>query len=337
MLNRHGLVAGATGTGKTKTLQLMAEQLSAAGVPVVPRRRQGRPVRAGRAGGGRATRSTAAGRPRSATTGRRRRSRSSSSRSAAIGTGVPLRATMTSSARRCCRRCSTSTTTQESSLGLVFHYADKAGLPLLDLKDLRAVIQYLISDEGKAELDEPRRPLDGDRRRDPARADRSRGPGRRRVLRRAGVRHQPTCCARRRTAAASISCVELPAVQDRPQLFSHVPDVAARRPVPRAARGRRPRQAEAGVLLRRGAPAVRRREQGVPRRGHADGAADPVQGRRHLLRHADARRTCPTTCSASSATGCSTRCARSRRTTRRRSRRRCRPSRRPTTTTSTSC
>src|SRR5919198_2637633 len=34
MVNRHGLVAGATGTGKTKTLQLMAEQLSAAGVAV---------------------------------------------------------------------------------------------------------------------------------------------------------------------------------------------------------------------------------------------------------------------------------------------------------------
>src|SRR2546423_747795 len=34
MMNRHGLVAGATGTGKTKTLQLVAEQLSAAGVPV---------------------------------------------------------------------------------------------------------------------------------------------------------------------------------------------------------------------------------------------------------------------------------------------------------------
>src|SRR5882672_4642921 len=34
MINRHGLVAGATGTGKTKTLQLMAGQLSAAGVPV---------------------------------------------------------------------------------------------------------------------------------------------------------------------------------------------------------------------------------------------------------------------------------------------------------------
>ena len=34
MLNRHGLVAGATGTGKTKTLQLLAEQLSTYGVPV---------------------------------------------------------------------------------------------------------------------------------------------------------------------------------------------------------------------------------------------------------------------------------------------------------------
>src|SRR5215217_4719265 len=33
-LNRHGLIAGATGTGKTKTLQVMAEQRSAAGVPV---------------------------------------------------------------------------------------------------------------------------------------------------------------------------------------------------------------------------------------------------------------------------------------------------------------
>ena len=41
---------------------------------------------------------------------------------------------------------------QSSSLGLVFHWADKAGLPLLDLKDLRAVITYLTSDAGEAEL-----------------------------------------------------------------------------------------------------------------------------------------------------------------------------------------
>jgi DNA helicase HerA-like ATPase len=42
--------------------------------------------------------------------------------------------------------------TQESSLGLVFHYADSAGLPLLDLKDLRSVLTWLTSDEGKADL-----------------------------------------------------------------------------------------------------------------------------------------------------------------------------------------
>ena len=44
--------------------------------------------------------------------------------------------------------------TQESSLGLVFHYADLKGLPLLDLSDLRAVVSWLTSDEGKADLKE---------------------------------------------------------------------------------------------------------------------------------------------------------------------------------------
>jgi hypothetical protein len=42
--------------------------------------------------------------------------------------------------------------TQESSLELVFHYADQAGLALLDLEDLRAVVSFLVSDEGKPEL-----------------------------------------------------------------------------------------------------------------------------------------------------------------------------------------
>jgi DNA helicase HerA-like ATPase len=42
--------------------------------------------------------------------------------------------------------------TQESTLGLIFHWADQKGLLLLDLKDLRAVIQFLTSDEGKPEL-----------------------------------------------------------------------------------------------------------------------------------------------------------------------------------------
>ncbi len=42
--------------------------------------------------------------------------------------------------------------TQESSLGLVFHYADANGLALVDLSDLRAVLTYLTGDEGKPEL-----------------------------------------------------------------------------------------------------------------------------------------------------------------------------------------
>ena len=57
MLNRHGLVAGATGTGKTKTLQLLAEQLSAARRPGLRRRHQGRPLRPQHARASRATRS----------------------------------------------------------------------------------------------------------------------------------------------------------------------------------------------------------------------------------------------------------------------------------------
>jgi hypothetical protein len=44
--------------------------------------------------------------------------------------------------------------TQESTLGLIFHWADQKGFSLLGLKDLRAVIQYLTSDEGKPELKE---------------------------------------------------------------------------------------------------------------------------------------------------------------------------------------
>ena len=51
MMNRHGLVAGATGTGKTVTLQTIAEQLSAARRGRVRRGREGRPLRRSRRGG----------------------------------------------------------------------------------------------------------------------------------------------------------------------------------------------------------------------------------------------------------------------------------------------
>jgi DNA helicase HerA-like ATPase len=150
MLNRHGLVAGATGTGKTKTLQLITEQLSAAGVPVFVADIKG--DLSGLA---------APGEPGDRITGRAQDTGDDWAPTAypveflaigGLGAGVPLRATVTSFGPILLSKVLGLNETQESSLGLVFHYADKAGLPLLDLKDLRAVIQYLVSDEGKADL-----------------------------------------------------------------------------------------------------------------------------------------------------------------------------------------
>jgi len=69
-----------------------------------------------------------------------------------IGPGVPVRATMTQFRLVLLSEVLDLNATQESSLGLVFHYADQAGLPLLDLEDLRAVISWLVSDAGKADL-----------------------------------------------------------------------------------------------------------------------------------------------------------------------------------------
>jgi len=150
MLNRHGLVAGATGTGKTKTLQLMAEQLSAAGVPVfaadikgdlsgmsVPGE-DGEKIRARAASVGQDWKPTAYPVEFYALGGH--------------GIGIPLRVTMTAFGPTLLSKVLGLNDTQESSLGLIFHYADKAGLPLLDLSDLREVIKWLTSDEGKVDL-----------------------------------------------------------------------------------------------------------------------------------------------------------------------------------------
>jgi DNA helicase HerA-like ATPase len=68
------------------------------------------------------------------------------------GTGIPLRVTMSAFGPVLLSKVLGLNDTQESSLGLVFHYADQAGLPLLDLADLREVVKFLTSDEGKADL-----------------------------------------------------------------------------------------------------------------------------------------------------------------------------------------
>jgi DNA helicase HerA-like ATPase len=151
MLNRHGLVAGATGTGKTKTLQLMAEQLSSYGVPVFAADIKG--DLSGIATPGQANDKIAS---RAADVGQDWEPVGCPVEYYALGgtgRGIPIRATITSFGPVLLAKVLGLNEVQESSLGLVFHFADKHGLPLLDLKDLRAAIQYLTSDEGAAELE----------------------------------------------------------------------------------------------------------------------------------------------------------------------------------------
>ena len=152
MLNRHGLVAGATGTGKTKTLQLMAEQLSAAGVPVFLADIKG-DVSGVAAPGLRSDRVTQRA-EQTATEWEPTGYPAEFLSLGGLGDGIPVRATMTSFGPVLLSKVLGLNDTQESSLGLVFHFADKNGLPLLDLKDLRAVITHLTSPQGKAELKE---------------------------------------------------------------------------------------------------------------------------------------------------------------------------------------
>lgn len=152
MMNRHGLVAGATGTGKTKTLQLMAEQLSANGVPVFLADIKG--DLSGLASPGEGNEKLTA---RTQALGQQWESRAFPVEFfslGGLGSGIPIRATITSFGPTLLSKVLGLNATQESSLGLVFHYADKRGLALLDLKDLRAVVQHLTSDEGKADLKE---------------------------------------------------------------------------------------------------------------------------------------------------------------------------------------
>ena len=71
-----------------------------------------------------------------------------------VGTGVPVRAAVSTFGPTLLAKVLGLNDTQESSLGLIFHYADKEGLYLDTIADLRAVVQHLTSDEGKAELKE---------------------------------------------------------------------------------------------------------------------------------------------------------------------------------------
>ena len=149
-MNRHGLIAGATGTGKTRTLQVIAEQLSAAGVAVftadVKGDLSGMAV-PGSDEGPAKKRAAELGLPYEPT-GYPVEYLSLGG----IGPGVPVRATVSDFGPLLLAKVLGSNATQEQSLGLVFHYADEKGLPLLDLSDLRALLTFLDSEGGREEL-----------------------------------------------------------------------------------------------------------------------------------------------------------------------------------------
>jgi len=152
MLNRHGLVAGATGTGKTRTLQVLAEQLSANGVPVFAADIKG--DLSGIASPGASSEKLL---QRTKGIGQDWMPAATPTEYYTLGgqgIGIPIRATVSSFGPLLLAKVLGLNNTQESSLGLVFHYADRAGLPLVDLTDLRAVLSWLTSAEGKPELKE---------------------------------------------------------------------------------------------------------------------------------------------------------------------------------------
>ncbi|MPV88265.1 helicase HerA-like domain-containing protein [Georgenia ruanii] len=150
MLNRHGLVAGATGTGKTRTLQLLAEELSDAGVPVFLTDIKGDLTGLAQPGA-RSDKLLA----RTRALGQDWSPSSFPVELLALGgagAGVPVRTTVTDFGPLLLSRVLGLNDTQESSLQLIFHWADAQGLALLDLKDLRSTVAYLTSDAGKPEL-----------------------------------------------------------------------------------------------------------------------------------------------------------------------------------------
>ena len=153
MFNRHLLVAGATGTGKTRTLQLLAEGLSAAGSSVLLCDVKGDLTGLGEAGA-----SSEKLLARTAANGQEWASSSFPIELLSLGgadsqfPGVPVRAEVSDFGPILLARALSLNTTQEQALQLIFAWADGRGLELVDLPDLRSVISFLTSDEGKEEL-----------------------------------------------------------------------------------------------------------------------------------------------------------------------------------------
>lgn len=148
MLNRHGLIAGATGSGKTKTLQGLAESLSDNGVAVLMMDIKGDLSGLSQPGNPHAKieeRHQKIGTPWKPT------AYPVELLSISNEPGVKLRATISEFGPVLLSKILELNETQQGMVALAFKYCDDKGLPLLDIKDFRAVLQHISSD-GKTEV-----------------------------------------------------------------------------------------------------------------------------------------------------------------------------------------
>ncbi|NHM08089.1 DUF853 family protein [Flavobacterium sp. CYK-4] len=148
-LNRHGLIAGATGTGKTKTIQVLSEQLSSFGIPVLMM-----DIKGDFSG------IAAKGEEKPFITERHQKigiPYSSSSFPVELMTlseqnGIRLRATVSEFGPVLFSRILDLNDTQAGVVSVIFKYCDDNKMPLLDLKDIKKVLNY-ITEEGKEEIE----------------------------------------------------------------------------------------------------------------------------------------------------------------------------------------
>ena len=152
MMNRHGLVTGATGSGKTRTLQLMAEQLSAAGVPVFMPDMKGDVT--GMAKEGVLNDKISERIKAISLAGYKPAGFPVELYSLSGKLGAQMRATVTEFGPVLLSKILELNEVQSGVLMVLFKYADDKKLPIVDLNDLKKVLNYLSEGVGAAEIKE---------------------------------------------------------------------------------------------------------------------------------------------------------------------------------------
>lgn len=282
LANRHGLIAGATGTGKTVTLQHLAESFSDAGVAVFAADIKGDLCGI-----------AAPGNPQGKVAERiasmpwlnyQPKAYPTTLWDIAGKTGHPLRTTISEMGPLLLANLLELTDSQQAALFAAFQVADREGLLLLDLKDLKALLNHLK--DNPEILGEDRALFTG-----------ASGQA---LLRRLATLEQQGAEAFFGEPALQLEDILRPEpdgrgrihLLDASRLVHEAPKVYATfllwllaEAVRATAGARRCRQAGAGTVLRRGPPAVQRHAESLARPPGTGGPADPLERRRGVLRH----------------------------------------------------